>query len=108
MRVGHWLQRGRAALPRVLSFSLVCAVGMLFGVNAMSAQPPPAKNYVRFAAELPALFAPSTRVTHYGLTGLASIYRQHTTLESLATFGLVLTVLAVFGLIVSWQPSAKP
>jgi hypothetical protein len=78
-------------------------IAMAQQVTSGGYHPPPSTNYVKFAAELPALFAPSTRVAHYGLTGLASIYRQHTTLESLATFGVVLTVLAVFGLIVSWR-----
>ena len=59
--------------------------------------------YAEFAAELPSLFAPSPRLAHYGLTSLASIYRQHTTNEGLATFGLVLTALAAFGLAVSWH-----
>ena len=59
--------------------------------------------YAEFAAELPSLFAPSPRLAHYGLTSLASIYRQHTTNEGLATFGLVLTALAAFGLVVSWH-----
>jgi hypothetical protein len=96
----------RAAAAGAAAAVVVASPQLLAMVRQAAAgghQPPPAQNYVRFAAELPALFAPSTRVTHYGLTGLASIYRQHTTLESLATFGLVLTVLAVFGLVVSWR-----
>jgi hypothetical protein len=59
--------------------------------------------HVKFAAKLPSLFAPSPRLAEYGLTGLASVYRAHTSHELLATFGLVLTLLAVLGLVVSWR-----
>lgn len=96
----------RAAVAAALSAVVVASpqvIAMARQALAGGYQPPPSKNYVRFAAELPSLFAPSTRLAHYGLGGLASIYRQHTTGESLATFGIVLTVLAVFGLIASWR-----
>jgi hypothetical protein len=77
---------------------------------------PPAGNYVKYAARLPSLFAPSPRLADYGMTGLASIYSAHMSHvvlrvknhELLATFGLVLTLLAVLGLIVAWRrPAAK-
>jgi len=64
---------------------------------------PSVTEYVKFAAELPGLFAPSTRLARYGWTGVNSIYLQHTPTESLATFGLVLTLLAALGLAVSWR-----
>src|SRR5262249_2720997 len=64
---------------------------------------PGTAQYVKFAAQLPSLFAPSPRLAHYGLTGLANIYRQHIAIEALATFGVVLTALAALGLAVSWQ-----
>lgn len=63
--------------------------------------------HVKFAAELPSLFAPSPRLAQYGMTGLASIYRAHTSHELLATFGVVLTLLAALGLIVSWRRPAS-
>jgi hypothetical protein len=37
------------------------------------------------------------------LSGLTFLYHQHTPGESLATFGLVLTLTAALGLIVSWK-----
>jgi hypothetical protein len=83
------------ASPQIIAMAQQVAAG---GYN-----PPPPTNYVRFAAELPGLFAPSTRVADYGWNGLASIYQQHTPGESLATFGVVLSVLAVLGLIVGWR-----
>jgi hypothetical protein len=67
-----------------------------------SATPRPS-DYVRYAAQLPSLFAPSPRLASYGMTGLASIYRAHTAREGLATFGVVLTAVAVLGLAVSWR-----
>jgi hypothetical protein len=69
---------------------------------------PPSRDYVTYAAQLPSLFAPSPRLASYGMTGLASIYRAHAPGEGLATFGVVLTALAVLGLAVSWsRRSAK-
>ncbi len=63
----------------------------------------PGRPHVKFAAELPSLFAPSPRLAQYGMTGLASVYRAHTSHELLATFGVVLTLLAALGLLVSWR-----
>ena len=93
--VGHpGAAQFRAAVIAAVAAVVVASpqlVAMARQALAGGYQPPPSKNYVRFAAELPSLFAPSTRLAHYGLGGLASIYRQHTTGESLATFGIVLT-----------------
>ena len=78
--------------------------------------PVPIANYVAYAARLPGLFAPSPRLADYGMTGLASIYSAHMSRilaaakahELTATFGVVLTVTAVLGLIVSWRrPAAR-
>ncbi len=68
--------------------------------------PPPVGNYVLDAGELPSLFAPSPRLANYGLGGLASAYTSHTGVEMTATFGVVLTVLALLGLVVSWRRPA--
>ena len=71
-------------------------------------KPPPDSQYVKYAAEFPSLFAPSPRLASYGLTWLASGYHQHVTGELLATFGVVLTILAVLGLVVAWRrPAAR-
>jgi hypothetical protein len=78
--------------------------------------PVPIANYVAYAARLPGLFAPSPRLADYGMTGLASIYSAHMSRalvavkahELTATFGVVLTLMAVLGLIVSWRrPAAR-
>jgi hypothetical protein len=68
-------------------------------------------SYVRYAARLPDLFAPSPHLASYGLTGLASIYGSHMSAarrashanEMAATFGVVLTVTAVLGLVAAWR-----
>src|SRR5215831_9711412 len=62
-----------------------------------------ASNYGAYGAGLPGLFAPSPQLGHFGLHGLASIYQYRVSTEAVATFGLVLSVLAVCGLAVSWR-----
>ena len=64
---------------------------------------PKTSDYVGYAAQLPALFAPSPRLGFEGATGLGSIFQAHAPGEGLATFGVVLTALAAFGLVVGWR-----
>src|SRR5579863_5412072 len=59
--------------------------------------------YQAWVANLPSQFAPSPRLANFGLTGLAHIYTSRTHIETMNTFGVVLSALAVFGLIVSWR-----
>jgi hypothetical protein len=60
--------------------------------------------YAHWVANVPSLFAPSPRLANYQATsGLGHIYTSLTRLETMNTFGLVLSVLAVLGLIVSWR-----
>jgi hypothetical protein len=71
----------------------------------------PVSSYVRYYAQLPDLFAPSPHLASYGLSGLASIYGAHMTAEQnayharemAATFGVVLTITALAGLVVAWR-----
>lgn len=84
------------AAPQVVAMALQAASGQAAS-SALSGQ------YERFSGQLPSLFAPSTRVGDYGLSGLASIYTSHTRAESLATFGVVLTLMALLGLVVGWH-----
>ena len=83
------------ALPQLLAIAQTTGKG--------GTKPPPDSQYVKYAAEFPSLFAPSPRLASYGMSWLASGYRQHVTGELLATFGVVLTVLAVTGLVVRWR-----
>jgi hypothetical protein len=88
--------------------ALVIASPQLAAMAQAGRRGRPGLPHVKFAAELPSLFAPSPRLAQYGMTGLASIYRAHTSHELLATFGVVLTLLAVLGLIVSRrQPASR-
>jgi hypothetical protein len=95
----------RAAAAGAVTGVVVASPQLIAMVQALALghKNPATGQYVKFAAELPSLFAPSPRLAHYGLTSLARIYQQHTTNEALATFGVVLTALAAFGLVVSWH-----
>jgi hypothetical protein len=70
------------------------------GGNATSAA---SLGYTTWVANVPSLFAPSPRLADDGLTGLGHIYVSQTRLETLNTFGVVLSLLAVLGLVVSWR-----
>ena len=60
--------------------------------------------YAHWVANVPGLFAPSPRLANYQATkGLGNIYTSLTRLETMNTFGVVLSALAVLGLIVSWR-----
>jgi hypothetical protein len=75
---------------------------MAQGLSQGHANPGPGE-YAKFSGELPSMFAPNPRIADYGLGRLATVYQAHTPTEALATFGVVLTVLAVAGLVVSWH-----
>jgi hypothetical protein len=70
------------------------------GGNATSAT---SLGYTTWVANLPSLFAPSPRLADDGLAGLGHIYISQTRLETLNTFGVVLSLLAVLGLIACWR-----
>jgi len=70
------------------------------GGNATSAA---SLGYATWVANVPSLFAPSPRLADDGLTGLGHIYVSQTRLETMNTFGVVLSLLAVLGLVVSWR-----
>ena len=70
-----------------------------------------ATSYGLYSATLPDLFTPSPHVASYGLSGLASFYDEHLSRaryasdahELAATFGVVLTITALAGLVVGWR-----
>jgi hypothetical protein len=70
------------------------------GGNATSAV---SLGYTTWVANLRSLFAPSPRLADDGLTGLGHIYISQTRFETLNTFGVVMSLLAVLGLVVSWR-----
>ena len=59
--------------------------------------------YATWVASLPSLFAPSPRLTDDGLSALGHIYTSQTRIETLNTFGVVLSLLAVAGLVARWR-----
>jgi hypothetical protein len=56
-----------------------------------------------FGTPLSALFAPSPRLADFGLTGLASLFSYQAPREGAPTYGVVLTALALLGLVVGWR-----
>ena len=110
-----WLLRGpgfqaiKAAAFSAVAFLVVGSpqlVAMVVAGGKGGPAPPPVGNYVLDAAEFPSLFSPSPRLGDYGLTWLAAGYSAHNDVEMTATFGVVLTVLALVGLAVSWRRPA--
>jgi hypothetical protein len=57
--------------------------------------------YSTWVADLAGEFAPSPRLVGYGLADLGRIYTSPTRLETMDTFGVVLSAVAVLGLVVS-------
>lgn len=111
-----WLWR-RPGLPALRALAagavaaLVVAGPQLLAMAQESGRggplPPPSSNYLSYAAELPGLFSPSPSLHRFGLSALASSYNVHTNWEMAATFGVVLSALALLGLIVSWRRPAS-
>ena len=62
-----------------------------------------ATDYVYSGTEFPAIFGVSPRAVRLGLTWLTPISYRGPILDGVLTFGLVLSVLAVAGLVVSWR-----
>lgn len=62
-----------------------------------------ASDYGTYGAAFPGLFAPSPQLDHIGLHAVASLYQYRVPDEAVATYGLVLSVLALFGLVVAWR-----
>ena len=61
-----------------------------------------------YGAPLTTLFAPSPRVSAAGLTAISSVFFYAHPREGIPTFGVVLSALAVLGLVVAWhRPSAR-
>ena len=61
-----------------------------------------AASYLAYSVQFPRMFELSPRVTHFGLGGLGFIYNGPVT-DGVPTYGLVLTVLVVLGLVAAWR-----
>ena len=62
-----------------------------------------AVSYKQYGIGLPGMFTPTPRVADFGLARLAGPFLHGRDNEGMPMFGTVLTVLALFGLAVSWQ-----
>jgi hypothetical protein len=98
------LAAGAAAALVVASPQLIAMIQQAAsGGGASEAPAKLAASYDAYGASLNGLFAPSPQVARYGLHGLATAYSYRIPTESVETFGLVLTVLALCGLAASWR-----
>jgi hypothetical protein len=112
-----WLASARARATAAARLRVVAAAGIAgvvvaspqliamiqqarAGGNATSAA---SLGYTTWVADLPSLFAPSPRFADDGLAGLGHVFFSQTRFETLNTFGVVLSLLAVLGLVVSWR-----
>jgi hypothetical protein len=60
----------------------------------------------KYGVPLESLFAPSPRVGYFGLTSVAHLFYYQAPQDGLPTFGAILSILAVLGLVVAWQRPA--
>jgi hypothetical protein len=81
-------------------------IAMVAQTRSGGAYMPPglvSRYYTTSGSYLPGVFAASPRVTLYGLTGLKPIVFQGHTGDGVPTFGLVLSLLALLGLMTAWR-----
>jgi hypothetical protein len=108
-----WLLR-RPSAAKLAAAAIAGLIGLLLAspqLAAMVAQlraggaalsgPWLVQSYVRYAVGLPQLFGPAPRVAAFGLEGLGQFYYRGQIGEGLPTFGLVLSAMALLGLLVS-------
>jgi hypothetical protein len=94
---------GAAAAAVVASPQLIAMAQQAIAGGASISAAKLDSTYRIYGAGLPGLFAPSPQLNRLGLHAVASAYQYRQSAEAVATFGLVLSVLAVFGLVVSWR-----
>ena len=107
------VQPGRTKLAMTGLAVLIAGVAASPQLAAMVAQtrsggaymPPDlvARYYTTSGSYLPGVFAASPRVALYGLTALKPVTYQDKTGDGVPTFGLVLSLLALLGLITAWR-----
>jgi hypothetical protein len=115
-----WLLRhpGRARLWPVLlacatgavvaSPQIIAMLGEIVASHGGLAIPAPklAVSYKQYGIGLPGMFTPTPRVSTFGLKPLAGPFLHGRDNEGMPMFGTTLTVLALFGAIVSWRRRA--
>ncbi len=111
-----WVSRHPSA-ARLRATGLAALTGLLVASpqlivmlqQASAARSPASKagllevNYVLSGASLQEMFSPSPRVADYGLTAVGSYYHHGPYSIVIAAFGIVLTALTLFGIVVSWR-----
>ncbi len=100
------LAAGAAVAVVVASPQLIAMAQQAIAGGATVSAARLASNYGAYGAGLPGLFAPSPQLDHLGLHTLASAYRYRVPAEAVATFGAVLSALALCGLVVMWRRRA--
>ena len=102
--------RLRAAALATLTGLLVASPQLIVMLQQASASRAPASraglldvNYVSSGASLQEMFSPSPRLGDYGLTAVSKYYHHGPYSVVIAAFGVVLTALALFGIVVSWR-----
>jgi 4-amino-4-deoxy-L-arabinose transferase-like glycosyltransferase len=103
-----WAKARQAALAVVVAVvvaspQLVAMAQQAAAGGATSPPGPLAVDDAQSGIRLPGMFAPSPRLASFGLRSLASLYYDRPTIDTIGTFGLVLSVLAVAGLVISWR-----
>jgi hypothetical protein len=96
----------------VASPQLIAMAQQIASGGAKVLMGPLAINYTQFGVPLQTLFSPSPRLAYYGLGHLASAYSYNTAIkggtsvqpaEGLPTFGVVVSGLAVLGVLIAWR-----
>jgi hypothetical protein len=112
-RPGHggcpaWVKLRAAALAvavtaAVASPQIVAMVQQALAGQASASQGALAADYRDYAASLQQIFSPSPRVGYFGLKSLAALYLHSSPQFTFTAYGWVLTILALFGLVVCWR-----
>ena len=110
-----WLLRPPFTVAKLRATALAAVVTVVLAspqlaaivqqVKSGGATSPPvtlAKAYIKYSARLPGIVAPSPQISHFGLGGLGFIYSGPTN-DGIPSFGLVLTVLALLGVLAGWR-----
>jgi hypothetical protein len=118
--VGGWLARNRsgAALRQAALAAGVAVLAASPQIVAMAQQARSggaalpaallAHQDTRYGVPLTSMFAPSPRTGYYGLHPVAALFFYQTGKEGIPTFGVLLTLLALLGLVVAWRrPAAR-
>ncbi len=103
-----WVKLRSAALAAavtaaVASPQLIAMIQQALAGDASVSQHALAADYQNSGAPLQQIFAPSPRVAFFGLKSVAALYNHSSPGFTFTAYGVVLTVLALFGLVVCWQ-----